>query len=108
MFSISAKDITPSTTLLRIINGGSNTSKANSLLDVILGAEQRKELLEGSNFAWSKDIPVLRLGTGVGALIEDKYLKPLYNAMTGKEKFDQAMLDIGLNTLTEISEDLDD
>ena len=81
--------------------------KANSLLDVLLGPDQRNVLLDEEGLSWSKDIPVLRLVTGTTALLKDKYADPVVDAVKGDITFGQAAKEIGLNTLIEVSEDLD-
>ena len=81
--------------------------KANSLLDVLLGPDQRNVLLDEEGLSWSKYIPVLRLVTGTTALLKDKYADPVVDAVKGDITFGQAAKEIGLNTLIEVSEDLD-
>ena len=81
--------------------------KANSLLDVLLGSEQRDVLLKEQNLDWAIDIPVLNHIVGTYALLEDKYIDPVKEAFNGDKTFSNAFKEIGLNTLTEVSEDLD-
>ena len=77
--------------------------KADSLLDVLLGSDQRDELLKEEGLESVKDIPVLNLIAGSLSLVKDKYVDPfIENGITG-----QAFKEIGINTLIEISEDLD-
>ena len=79
--------------------------KANSLLDVVLGRDQRNELLEDyGDLYYLKDIPGLNILAGALAHEYDAFLKPIVdNGITSTQGYKE----IGLNTMIELSEDLD-
>ena len=79
--------------------------KANSLLDVLLSKTQRDELLDESNYFYNlKDVPVVNLLAGAAYHGYDAFIKPVVdNGLTNTQSYKE----IGLNTLIELSEDLD-
>ena len=79
--------------------------KANSLLDVLLSKTQRDELLNESNYFYNlKDVPVVNLFAGAAYHGYDAFIKPIVdNGLTNPQSYKE----IGLNTLIELSEDLD-
>ena len=84
------------------------TDVADSLLDVLLGKDQRDALFEEVNMpSWIKDIPVLNVQAAVPALLYRNYMQPIVDAINGKKSVGQVGIEIGLNTLNELSEDLD-
>ena len=81
--------------------------KADSILDVVFGSAQRDVLLEEQGLGWTKDIPGINLITGTVALLDDKYADPVKRLVRGEQDLGQTGKEIFLNTLIEISEDLD-
>lgn len=102
------RDVAPislvnSNTMPSVIN--MRGEKANSLLDVVLSPSQRYSLLEDSNVFYNfKDIPYLDILAGALVHEYDSFVKPIVdNGITNTQGYKE----LGLNTLIELSEDLD-
>jgi len=78
--------------------------KANSLLDVILSKQQRDVLLEEQGLGGLPEIPLISPVIGTVALLDDKYVDPIKAYARGEQDLGQTAKEIGLNTLTELSE----
>lgn len=103
------QDVTPFASIIKpytprkLYTVDDSTEKAKSLLDVLLGNDQRNKLMEEEGLNWLKDVPILNLVGGTAALVKDKYVDPfIENGISG-----QTFKEIGLNTITEVAEDLD-
>lgn len=81
--------------------------KANSLLDVAFGTDQRRALLEKYDLGNLNSIPLVNIIAGAGTLTWDKYVDPVARTISGDITLTQAGKEIVLNSLTELSEDLD-
>ena len=101
-------DVAPISLVNRYTRPGvfnTRVKKADSLLDVILAKGQRDALLDESNtFYWAKDIPIINTLAGAAYHEYDAFVKPILdNGITNTQGYKE----VGLNTLIEISEDLD-
>ena len=87
----------------RVFN--TRVEKANSLLDIVLSDAQRDALLDESEYLYKlKDIPILDVLASAAYHEYDAFLKPIIdNGITNKQGYKE----IGLNTMIELSEDLD-